>query len=244
MNLKAGETGVAELVAGPWSLTDEDAELVSAVRAGSEEAFDRLIARYHASVYGLIYRMLGDQGDAADAVQEVFLKVFRGFRSFQAQSSLKTWIFRIAVHEASNRRRWWRRHRKKETSLETPMGDAYGEHLTVGEMLAEEGRSPFERAASEEVRRAVGQALGELPEPYRTTVVLRDLEEFSYEEIAEVLQVSVGTVKSRLARGRETLKGRLAGILRPAYLPARPVETRFRAPLVGNRRVPAVVKTR
>ncbi len=201
------KTGFGLDVPGVWP--EEDQELVSAARAGSEEAFDRLIRRFHASVYNLVYRMLDDPNEASDTVQEVFLKVFRGLGRFHAQASLKTWIFRIAVHESSNRRRWWRRHRARETSLETRVLSGSGGVVPLAELLVEGGRSPFDQAYSEEARQAVDGALRELPEPYRTAVVLRDLEEFSYEEIHEVLQVSVGTVKSRVARGREALKQRL-----------------------------------
>ena len=208
---------MADLAASAWPMGDEEAELVSAVRAGSEEAFDRLLTRYHASVYNLLLRMVGDRGHAEDTTQEVFLKVYRGLGKFQAQSSLKTWIFRIAVHEGCNYRRWWKRRLWRETSLESPVTHG-GERLqsqgfTLGDVLQEEGPSPFEEASSQEVRRAVDGALRELSEAYRTVVVLRDLEGFSYEEIGEVLEISLGTVKSRLARGREALKSRLAGWL-------------------------------
>jgi len=250
MNSKAGETGVADLLgplsfptaqdalgrAGSWPRADEDAELIVAVRAGSEEAFDRLIARYHASVYNLVYRMVGDPGDAADAVQEVFLKVFRGLRKFHARASLKTWIYRIAVHEGCNRRRWWRRHRWRETSLEAPAHVQHapgwletnggGKNLPLSEMLAEEGPSPLEQVVSLEARRALDQALAGVPELYRTAVVLRDLEEFSYEEMAQVFQVSVGTVKSRVARGREALRQHLAGLLQPEHRAGLPLRGR------------------
>ena len=235
MGWKAGETAVAELAAGPWCLPDEDAELVAALGAGSADAFDQLISRYHASLYNLVYRMVGEPGEAADAVQDIFLKVFRGLGEFRSQSSLKTWIFRIAVHESSNRRRWWRRHRSRETSLEAPMKHEGGQFLTLSDVLVEEGSSPFEQAVSKEIRRAVDRALAELPEPYRTAVLLRDLEEFSYEEIAEVLQVSVGTVKSRLARGRQALKSLLTSLLAPAsaVAPVRAAQPSGSAVLAG-----------
>jgi RNA polymerase sigma-70 factor (ECF subfamily) len=209
--------GVADLVASPWPLAEEDAELLSAVRTGSEEAFDRLVSRYHASVYNLVYRIVGDSGDAADTVQEVFLKVHRGLGRFQGQSSLKTWIFRIAVHEGCNYRRWWRRHRSREVSLQDAvlggLGGNDGTSPKLGEMLAAEEPSPFDELASKETARAVDRALSRIPEAYRTAVILRDLEEFSYEEIAEILQVSLGTVKSRVARGREALRVLLRTVL-------------------------------
>jgi RNA polymerase sigma-70 factor (ECF subfamily) len=205
-------------LASPWSMAEEDVALVSAVRAGSEEAFDRLLSHYQASVYNVVYRIVGNPQDAADTVQEVFLKVYRGLEKFQGNSSLKTWIFRIAVHEGCNYKRWWRRHAQRESSLETTLGSADRSRAdrdapTLGEMLVEQSSSPFESTSSHEVRAIVDRALDEMPEHYRTAVVLRDLEDLSYEEITEVLGVSLGTVKSRVGRGREALRKRLIKLL-------------------------------
>ncbi len=209
---------MADLAASPWSMADKDSALVSAVRAGSGEAFDRLLTRYQASVYNVVYRIVGNPQDAADTVQEVFLKVYRGLDKFQGNSSLKTWIFRIAVHEGCNYKRWWRRHAQRETSLETCLGSvdrARADHdaPTLGDMLVERSRSPFDTTASQEMRDIVGKALDEIPRHYRTAVVLRDLEDLSYDEITEVLGVSLGTVKSRVGRGREALRKRLTRLL-------------------------------
>jgi RNA polymerase sigma-70 factor (ECF subfamily) len=119
------------------------------------------------------------------------------------------------LHEAANRRRWWFRHKAHETSIEPVETDglAIGE-FAVQAALVDRGESPFDCAAHGEVRRRVEAELREVPEPYRTTLVLRDLEEMSYEEIAEVLEISLGTVKSRLTRGRAALKRRLASYVR------------------------------
>jgi RNA polymerase sigma-70 factor (ECF subfamily) len=142
----------------------------------------------------------------------VFLKVFRGMKHFHGESSLKTWIYRIALHEAANRRRWWFRHKAQETPID-PI--AAGEYEYSGEArLVDPGESPFEKFAHVEVRAAVEQALQQVPEPYRTALILRDLEEMSYEEIAEVLAISLGTVKSRITRGRDALRKKLTGYIR------------------------------
>jgi RNA polymerase sigma-70 factor (ECF subfamily) len=201
---------MADLAASPWSIAEaggQDAELVSAIRAGSQQAFDELVARYHTSVYNVVYRMVGDPADAADTVQEVFLKVYRGIDKFQGNSSLKTWVFRIAVHEGCNFRRWWRRHRWWEQALDAPAGPADDD--TLAERLVDRGRSPFDDAVCGETRQRISMALEKIPESYRTAVVLRDLEDCSYEEIGEILGVSLGTVKSRVARGREALRTQL-----------------------------------
>jgi RNA polymerase sigma-70 factor (ECF subfamily) len=153
---------------------------------------------------------VNDPTDAADTTQEVFIKVFRGIKRFNGQASLKTWIYRIAIHEASNQRRWWFRHKRREYSIESP-ADPSGENenIRLEDTLVDSHDSPFEHVQHEEVRAAVEAELKQVQEPYRTTLVLRDIEGLSYEEIAEVLQVSLGTVKSRLIRGREALRKRL-----------------------------------
>ena len=202
-------------VASVIGARDLESAIVAELKAGSEEAYAWLIGEFHQPIYSLVYRILTDPADAADTTQEVFLKVFRGMKHFHGQSSLKTWIYRIAVHEASNRRRWWFRHKARETSME-PLENtsAQGSGLTMQEALVDEAESPFESAAHEEVRARVEEELRKIPEPYRSTVILRDLEEMSYEEIAEVLDVSLGTVKSRLTRGREALRKRLTEYIR------------------------------
>jgi len=190
----------------------EEASIVAELKAGSEEAYNWLIAHYHQPVYSLVYRILNNPLDAADTTQEVFLKVFRGIRRFNGESSLKTWLYRIAIHEASNQRRWWFRHKSKETSMEG-QEDEQGASFSIAATLIDPGESPFEMLAHEEIRSRVESELRQVPEPFRTTLLLRDIEGLSYEEIADVLQVSLGTVKSRLIRGRDALKKRLEGFV-------------------------------
>jgi RNA polymerase sigma-70 factor (ECF subfamily) len=198
----------------------EEATIVADLKAGSEEAYAWLIGEFQRPVYGLIYRMVSDPADAADTTQDVFLKVFRGMKSFHGESSLKTWIYRIALHEAANRKRWWFRHKAQETSIEPVESDglAYGDgcvqNSAMQNALTDRSDSPFDNVAHREVQKRVDAELRQMPEPYRTTLILRDLEDMSYEEIAEVLQISLGTVKSRLTRGRQALKQRLAPYVR------------------------------
>ncbi len=210
MRAMAGATTVGDL-AGAIGVRTAEAAVVAELKAGSEEAYAWLIGEFHQPIYSLVYRMVTDPADAADTTQEVFLKVFRGMKHFNGQSSLKTWIYRIAVHEASNRRRWWFRHKSKETSMEPSRVSSDAEFVSaIKDSLVDGADSPFDRVAHEEVRARVEHELRQISEPYRTTLILRDLEEMSYEEIAEVTQVSLGTVKSRLTRGREALRQRLA----------------------------------
>ena len=229
----AGATTLGEL-AGAIGVREQEAAIVSELKAGSEEAYARLIGEFQRPVYGLVYRMIGDAADAADTTQDVFLKVFRGMKHFHGASSLKTWIYRIALHEAANRKRWWFRHKSKETAIETPDGADGGCGMT--HQLVDHRDSPFDCAAHREVQRQVGLELHKLPEPYRTTVILRDLEEMSYEEIAEVLEISLGTVKSRLTRGRDMLKTRLTTYVESAgeEIGLRPVEQKTLKPARGR----------
>jgi RNA polymerase sigma-70 factor, ECF subfamily len=213
MRIMAGAAALGDL-ASAIGAREQEAAIVAELKSGSEEAYAWLIGAFHQPIYGLVYRILTDPADAADTTQEVFLKVFRGMKHFHGESSLKTWIYRIAVHEASNRRRWWFRHKAQETSIEPVDNGAQETGLVGRECLVDERESPFDSAAHEEVRARVEQELRKVPEPYRSTLILRDLEEMSYEEIAEVMNVSLGTVKSRLTRGREALKRRLTGYIR------------------------------
>jgi RNA polymerase sigma-70 factor (ECF subfamily) len=212
----AGATTLGNL-ASPIAAHTQEAAVVAELKAGSEEAYAWLIGEFQQPVYGLVYRIVGDPADAAETAQEVFLKVFRGMKQFHGQSSLKTWIYRIALHEAANRRRWWFRHKAQETSIEPAESDSMTEGAMSMQMqvaLTDHAESPFDNVAHHEVRRRVEEELRKVPEPYRTTLILRDLEEMSYEEIAEVLEISLGTVKSRLTRGREALKQRLTPYIR------------------------------
>ncbi len=212
MNQMAGATTLGD-IASAIGARAEEASVVAELKAGSEEAYAWLVAQYHQPIYNVVYRILSDPADAADTTQEVFIKVFRGMRHFNGESSLKTWIYRIAVHEASNHRRWWFRHKSKEASIEpTPEeceSSDNGQGWGLRDTLVDEGASPFESLAKNEVRTRVELELKQVQEPYRTTVILRDIEELSYEEIAEVMETSLGTVKSRLMRGRDALKKRL-----------------------------------
>ena len=192
-------------------IRQEEADLVTQLKAGTEEAFAWLIATYHQPVYSLIARTLPNPADAPDITQEVFVKVYRGISSFHGDASLRTWIYRIALHEASNQRRWWSRHCRKEVTIEAETGQSSeGQPLCIRDTLVDEHESPFEIAAQAEIRARVEAELREVPEPFRTVVILRDIEGLTYEEIAEILSVNLGTVKSRLMRGRANLKARLA----------------------------------
>ena len=199
-------------VASALTIQSEEAALIDELRAGSEEAFAWLIARYHQPIYSLLARTVQDRADAADMTQEVFVKIFRGVGSFHGESSLRTWIYRIALREASNCRRWWTRHKQQEIPFEQEVADGGSSApLRLKQMLIDPGESPFDALVHAENKTLVEWALGQVPEPFRTTLILRDIEGFVYEEVAEMQGVNLGTVKSRLVRGRACLKAVLTG---------------------------------
>jgi len=210
----------------------DEAELVQELQAGSETAFDWLVTHYHGPVYNLILGMLGDTSDAADGTQEVFLKAFRGIRKFRQGSSLKTWLYRIAIREALNHKRWFKRHLQKNVSIDAEPAEGQAP-IEIKDHYA----TPFEQLASQEIQAAVQDALQQVPEIFRSAVILRDLEGLSYDEVAEVLECSVGTVKSRILRGRRTLKE----ILEPLLTERRPRESKLCETKVENAPAPAVL---
>lgn len=216
MSTLAGAPTLSDL-ASAIGVRTEEAAIVAELKAGSEEAFSWLIAQYGQPVYSLVYRVLDDPTDAADTTQEVFIKVFRGIGRFHADSSLKTWIYRIALHEASNQRRWRFRHKWRETSID-PGTDDHDERpsYALKDILVDETKSPLDNVYDEELRARVEIELKSVAEPYRSAVILRDLEDLSYDQIADVMEVSLGTVKSRLVRGRDALRKKLERHL-PAF---------------------------
>ena len=205
MHLGGSGSAMGDLASAIGLRADEQ-ELVRELKRGSEQAFSLLIARYSQPIYSLIARSLRDPADAADVTQDVFVKVFRSISGFHGDSSLRTWIYRIALHEASNQRRWWSRHKRQELTIDAPVENDEGECTSMADMLATADASPFDHAARAQLRRRVTDALQNLPEAYREVVVLREIEGFGYDEISEILNVNIGTVKSRLTRGRAALR--------------------------------------
>ena len=190
----------------------DDQRLISSLQAGDESAYEQLIERFQSPVYNLAYRLLNDQADASDVAQEVFLKIFRNVGSFRGDSSLRTWVYRIAVNESHNRRRWLFRHHRGETGID----DVFDDSDSRERPLMDSRETPFDFAVNREAQVLLEEALAAINPIFRTAVVLREVEDMSYEEIAEILEVSIGTVKSRIVRGREALRRNLATRLDPA----------------------------
>jgi RNA polymerase sigma-70 factor, ECF subfamily len=199
-----GELSVKQAPVVSWSeVASREAALVQRCAAGDEAACAELVAEHQRMIVQLSINLLSDQEEALDLSQEVFLRVFRTIHRFRCQSSLRTWIYRIAVNQARNRHRFWRRrHRDEQVSLE--------DHTAVhGEFVSEDAWTPERVFERKELAARLRKALGCLPFEQRTAIVLREIDGLSYEEIAFSLGIAVGTVKSRLMRARRTLRSEL-----------------------------------
>ncbi|MEP6920302.1 MAG: sigma-70 family RNA polymerase sigma factor [bacterium] len=189
-----------------------DSRFIERLKQGESAAYEMLVAERSGEIYGLLYRLTENSEEARDLTQETFLRAFQNIGSFRGESDLRTWLYRIAINQARNRWRWWRRRRRDKTvSLDSP--DAQGNKPLLDTLRAERGQTPEQDTLAHEREQALRSALQSLSQAYRETVILRDIEGFSYEEIAQTLGVNVGTVKSRLARGRQELRQRLEGSL-------------------------------
>ena len=189
------------------------AQFLERLRNGDALAFNRLVAERHGDIYALLYRLTEDPEEARDLTQETFLQAFRHLASFRGDADLRTWLYRIAVNQARNRWRWWKRRRRDRTvSLDAPVSEEIDTPLSAG-LAGGEGLDPERQALAREREQALHAALKSLSRPYREVIVLRDIEGLSYEEVAATLDMNVGTVKSRLNRGRTELRRRLEGSL-------------------------------
>ncbi len=201
MSPVSGELFVKHARAVGWSdVEGRESALIERCAAADEVACAELVAEHQRMVVQLAINLLGDRDEALDLSQEVFLRVFRTIHRFRGQSSLRTWIYRIAVNQARNRHRFWRRrHRADQVSLDEHVA-AHGEFLSGGET------TPDRVFAQKELARRLQNALDHLPFDQRTAIVLREIDGLSYEEIAFSLGVAIGTVKSRLTRARQALR--------------------------------------
>ena len=201
------EIGRAVVAAQPAAALIEEPLFIDKLKAGDAAAFDTMVDRYSPEIFRLLYRLTENAEEASDLTQDTFLRAYRSIGKFRGDSELKTWLFRIAINESRNRFRWWKRRKRDLTiSIDSTLGSS---DLTVSDTLADRSQSPEEAALAREREYALKTALLEMPDIYREVVVLCDIEGFSYEETAEALGVRLGTVKSRISRGREELRRRL-----------------------------------
>ena len=205
------ELGNVALAAGSTiALSSTESEFIEKLKAGDAGAFDVLANRYAGDIYGLLYRLTQDAEEASDLTQETFLSALKAISKFRGEADLKTWLFRIAINESRNRFRWWKRRRRDVTiSLDMTVGDS---ETPLSETFSSDALNPEEKALRGEREKLLREALSDLPDIFREAVVLCDIEGFTYEEIAQTLEVNIGTVKSRIARGRDELRRKLEGI--------------------------------
>lgn len=188
-----------------------EAEFIERLKRGDASAFEALVAERSGEIYGLLFRLTENSEEARDLTQETFLRAFQSIGGFRGEADLRTWIYRIAINQARNRWRWWRRRSRDTTvSLDATQGES---GRTLGATLAELSDNPEQQTLAHEREVALRSALQRVGRAYRETVILRDIEGFTYEEIATTLGINVGTVKSRLARGRQELRQKLEGSL-------------------------------
>jgi RNA polymerase sigma-70 factor, ECF subfamily len=189
-----------------------DDQFLERLRRGEAAAYERLVGEHSGDVYALLFRLTNDSEEARDLTQETFLRTFQSIDRFRGDASLKTWIYRIAINQARNRWRWWRR-RKRDVTVSLDATDDQNEQPLAATLPSENSLNPEQETLAREREAHLRNALLGLKGAFRESVVLRDVEGFSYEEIAEMLQISIGTVKSRIARGRLELRRQLEGSL-------------------------------
>ena len=187
-------------------------QFLERLRHGEAAAYERLVAEQTGDVYALLFRLTNDPEEARDLTQETFLRAFQSINRFRGDSTLKTWIYRIAINQARNRWRWWRR-RRRDATVSLDATDEQRETPLAANLPSEHGLNPEQETLARERELQLRDALLGLRQSYREAVILRDVEGFSYEEIAGTLQISIGTVKSRISRGRLELRKKLEGSL-------------------------------
>jgi RNA polymerase sigma-70 factor (ECF subfamily) len=184
--------------------TASDHELLDRCRAGDEEAFDDLVRRHQQRAFNVAFQVLRDREDATEVAQDAFVRIYRSVDNFRGECEFTTWLHQIVVNLARNKHRWWkRRGRQSSVSLDSPveMGDG-----AAPMQIAASGDAPDVETVKAEFVELLGRRMEELPRKLREVLVLRNVENLSYEQIATVLDCSIGTVKSRIARAREALR--------------------------------------
>lgn len=178
----------------------DENKLIERATSGDPAAFNRLMEMHEKRMYAVALRMFGNREDAQDSLQEAMLRVYRSIGGFKGQSSFGTWVYRITMNTCLDEIR--RKKNKQSASLDNM--------LDQGWAPTDEGASPEKRVMQQEMRKSIAQSIQELPEDMRSAIIMRDVHGYSFEEIADTLNVNVGTIKSRISRGREKLREKLS----------------------------------
>jgi len=184
--------------------TASDHDLLERCRAGNEEAFDELVRRHQQRAFNVAFQVLRDREDATEVAQDAFVRIYRSMDRFRGECEFTTWLHQIVVNLARNKHRWWkRRGRQSSVSLDSPVEFGDGE---APMQVAASGDTPDVESVKAEFVELLSRRMEELPRKLREVLVLRNVENLSYGQIAVVLDCSIGTVKSRIARAREALR--------------------------------------
>ena len=185
-----------------------DQLLVSRFKNGDQSAFDEMVSRYWDRIYVMVHQLLRNQQDAEEVTQDAFIRAHRGLDRFRGDSAFSTWLYQIATNLARNRYwYWWRRKRDKSISIDAPVNAE--SDTTLADLLPAELETPEDATVTQELVDSVASTMGRLSAKHREILILRNVKNLSYEEIASILGISVGTVKSRIARARESLRAKL-----------------------------------
>ncbi len=187
-----------------------DRMLVDRFRAGDSAAFEEMVSRHWDRIYGMVHQLLRNQQDAEEVTQDAFIRAHRGLANFRGDSSFSTWLYQIATNLARNRYwYWWRRKRDRTVSFDQPVSDE--NETPLSEVFVGESESPGDVTVTQELVDRIASGMEKLNAKHREILILRNVKNLSYEEIASILGISVGTVKSRIARARDSLREIIGG---------------------------------
>lgn len=182
-----------------------DRVLVDRFRNGDSAAFDEMVTRHWDRIYSMVHQLLRNQQDAEEVTQDAFIRAHRGLANFRGDSAFSTWLYQIATNLARNRYwYWWRRKRDRTVSFDQPLGE--DNDTPLAEIFVGDAETPGELTSTQELVDRIAAGMEKLSARHREVLVLRNVKNLSYEEIAEILGISVGTVKSRIARARDSLR--------------------------------------
>ncbi|MSU70307.1 MAG: sigma-70 family RNA polymerase sigma factor [Opitutaceae bacterium] len=185
-----------------------DRMLVDRFKSGDQSAFDEMVSRYWERIYAMVNQLLRNQQDAEEVTQDAFIRAHRGLVNFRGDSAFSTWLYQIATNLARNRYwYWWRRKRDKSVSFDAPLSAE--NDTTLAEIIPTELETPEDATVTKELITSIAAGMEKLNAKHREILILRNIKNLSYEEIAAILSISVGTVKSRIARAREALRAKL-----------------------------------
>jgi len=185
-----------------------DRLLVDRFKQGDPSAFDEMVSRYWDRIYAMVNQLLRNSQDAEEVTQDAFIRAHRGLVNFRGESAFSTWLYQIATNLARNRYwYWWRRKRDHTVSFDQPV--SADNETTLAELIPAELETPGDATVTQEFVNRIAESMEKLSPKHREILILRNVKNLSYEEIALILGISVGTVKSRIARARESLRARL-----------------------------------